>query len=327
MHTEDQTVKLTQEDIYGWPGYRMSVGDISLGITPQIGGRIISLTHKDEELFFAQDEHKGEIYNFENVADLKSEKKRLGFRLWGGDKTWVSPQGTWWEKIPPLEIDAGQYTFTKVEELPTSVTLEMTSLVCRETNLQVTRCIQLRDDESIHLKQTFCNHANEDVRLGIWNVTQMLRPFNVYFPTNKSKIRAYKDEGLIEDAEAKITENNNWVKICCDDNTHFKFGGALDFGVSVALRNYHLDVRQESVETLAFVKLFDIDYGASYAHDAVAEVYNSPKYNYLELEVHAPFYVLKKGEEYSHSQAWRIGRLEGDVTPKQALEALTKGYA
>jgi len=36
-------VKVSKENIYGWEGYRLSVGDINLGVAPQIGGRMISL--------------------------------------------------------------------------------------------------------------------------------------------------------------------------------------------------------------------------------------------------------------------------------------------
>ena len=66
-------VKISKENIYGWEGYRLSVRDISLGITPQIGGRIISLTFEGEELFFVQKEHHDLIFVV-LLFDLEGEK-------------------------------------------------------------------------------------------------------------------------------------------------------------------------------------------------------------------------------------------------------------
>ena len=129
----------------------MTSGEVSLGITPQIGGRIISLTHQEEELFFVQDEFKGDIYDLEVIDDLRAKKREMGFRLWGGDKTWVAPQNEWWEKVPPLDLDAGVYSVNIDENI-----LEMTSPFCRETGLRIIRRITL-DDGLIHLQQTFRN--------------------------------------------------------------------------------------------------------------------------------------------------------------------------
>jgi hypothetical protein len=176
-----------EENIYGWNGYRLEIGDISLGITPQIGGRIISLTYRGEELLFVQEEHKGEVFDFSRVQDLVREKERLGFRVWGGDKTWVAPQSAWWSKIPPLELDAGQYSAHVIDN-----GLEMVSPVCRETGLQIIRQVELHEDQSIVLIETIRNTTDYIIERGIWNVTQVLRPFDVYLPAKKENIRAYK---------------------------------------------------------------------------------------------------------------------------------------
>jgi hypothetical protein len=306
-------MQLNEQNIYGWNGYRLKSGDISLVITPQIGGRIMSLTYQGEELLFVQEEHKGDVFDFSHVEDLAREKERLGFRLWGGDKTWVAPQNAWWSKIPPLELDAGQYSVHVIDN-----GLEMTSPVCRETELQIIRQVELHEDQSIVLTETFLNTTDHKIERGIWNVTQVLRPFDVYVPAKKENIRAYKDEGLIEEAARKIPAQKDWVKIQCDDKTQFKFGGIVNLGLIMALR------KKGENETLAFVREFSIDPQAAYAHDAIVEVYNSPAYEYLEIEVHAPLIKLQKGQETTHRQTWKIVQYNGDASPSFAVDYFSK---
>ncbi len=94
---------------YGWKGYRLVCGPLAIGVAPDLGGRIISLAHEGTELLFVQQEHLGEVFDLDGATDLRALKRRLGFRLWGGDKTWIAPQSSWWEGIPPLDLDAGRY--------------------------------------------------------------------------------------------------------------------------------------------------------------------------------------------------------------------------
>jgi len=288
--------EIKKENIYGWPGFRLTAGEISLGVTPQIGGRIISLTHRGEELFFVQPEFQGEVVDLKIVDDLRAKKKELGFRLWGGDKTWVAPQELWWEKIPPLDLDAGQYDI-KVGFCDVT----MTSPICRETGLQIIRRVELKGDGTVILDQTFHNAGNKPIERGIWDVTQILRPFEVHLPASKDNFRAYNDEGLVEDAQTKIEEQEGWIKISCNDATHFKFGGLIDQGKVTALR-------QKGNEGIKFVRTFEIDANSNYAHQAMVEVYNSPQYPYCEIEVHAPLVRLERGENFSHRQEWEISR-------------------
>ncbi|MBU0468200.1 MAG: DUF4380 domain-containing protein [Candidatus Omnitrophica bacterium] len=302
-------LKIQQENIYGWDGYRLISKDVSLGIIPQMGGRIISLTHQGEELFFVQDEFKGDIYYLDKIDNLRDKKLEMGFRVWGGDKTWVSPQQAWWEAIPPIDLDAGSYSI-KID----GNTVEMQSPICRETGLRIIRRIRL-DDGIVHLQQTFRNETNNLINRGIWNVTQVLRPFEVYLPASRNNIKAYRDEGLNEDASSKISKESNFVKVLCDDNTHFKVGGFIDEGIIVALR-------KTNAGTLAFSRLFDVDLKCQYAHNASVEIYNSKKYNYLEIEVHAPLVTLGKGQEVSHSQTWILKRFDNNIDPEEVFRML-----
>jgi hypothetical protein len=296
----------------GWKCYKLTVGDISVVVAPEIGGRIISLTHQGEELLFVQKEHQGETFNFSKVEGLRAEKRRLGMRLWGGDKTWVAPQKEWWEGIPPLELDAGSY----------EVRLEgngfmMISPVCRETGLQIIRRVNLEKNGTLQLRQEMINKGKDVVHKGIWNVTQLLRPFDVYLPASKSQLRSYHEEDLaLPSHDIVVTEGEGWCKVPCHDNTLFKFGGMVDAGVIIALK-------ESKGTTLALLKTFDLDVDAKYAHASSVEIFNALDYDYLEIEVHAPSMQLKPGDRYHHSQEWRLKRFAVAPSPDQVYETMT----
>ncbi|MBF0533268.1 MAG: hypothetical protein HQL23_09290, partial [Candidatus Omnitrophica bacterium] len=59
------------EKIYGWDGFRIEAGPVSYGVTPGIGGRIMSCRYAGEELFFVQEEYAGQTYDFADCNDLR----------------------------------------------------------------------------------------------------------------------------------------------------------------------------------------------------------------------------------------------------------------
>ncbi len=296
----------------GWKCYKLTAGDVGVVVAPEIGGRIISLTHQGEELLFIQKEHQGETFDFSKIDALRAEKRRLGFRLWGGDKTWVAPQKEWWEGVPPLELDAGSY----------EIRLEgngfmMLSPVCRETGLQIIRRVNLDKTGTLNLRQEVVNKGKDMVHKGIWNVTQLLRPFDVYLPASKINLRSYHEEDLaLPSHDIVVTEIDGWSCVPCRDKTLFKIGGIIDTGALLSLK-------ESNGGTLAFLKTFTLDGDAEYAHFSSVEVFNALDYDYLEVEVHAPLMHLKPGHSCQHSQEWRLKRFTGTPLPNEIYENMT----
>ncbi len=303
---------MEKAQIYGWKGYRLTAGDVSLVVVPDIGGRVISLTYRGEEIFFIQKEYQGQIFDFSGVKHLRAEKRKMGFRVWGGDKTWVAPQKDWWEGIPPLELDVGRY---EVRLEGTGVM--MLSPVCRETGIQVIRRVNLEHDGTVQLRQEIVNKGKETVRKGIWSVTQLVRPFHVYLPAVKNNLRSYHEENLtLPSHHIVVDEKDGWCRIPCQDNTLFKFGGMVDTGAVVCLKEVKGD-------TLAFLKTFELDADAEYLHRSAVEVFNALDHNYCEVEIHAPKMILKPGANSHHAQAWRLRIFKGVVSPDKVYEQLT----
>lgn len=300
--------------IHSWDGFRLSASDVSIVIVPDIGGRILSLSHNGQEILFVQKEHAGEAFDFSGVTDLHKEKQRLGFRLWGGDKTWIAPEKEWWEKIPPLELDAGRY---EVKTGPQQI--EMISPVCRETGLQLIRSVAMQNSGDITLTQTLVNKSRATVHRGIWDVTQLLKPFDVFVPTAQENVRSYhREDPTLPPHNVEVRETDGLSCIPCRDNQMFKFGGGrLKTGAILSLR-------EDSRGTLALLKTFDVGPEAAYLHRSVVEVFNAKDHDYLEVEVHAPAIPLEPGQKTSHSQTWRLNRYPRSMSPRQIFDEMTR---
>jgi len=302
---------LKQEHIAGWNGYVWESGDLSVGVVPELGGRIMSLQFRGEELFFTQQKYAGETFA---LSQLAVNKKNFGFRVWGGDKTWIAPEKLWIDKIPPLDLDAAPYIFS-FDEKERRVT--MVSSICRETGLQITREVQFGEGNDLRLTETIKNESQNAIQRGIWNVTQILRPFEIYFPCDRKEIRLYDDEAFQNClVDNYLEEAEEWTGISCSDDAHFKFGAFLREGKVIALR-------RGPKATIAFSKTFPTIPKAKYAHGSHAEVYNSPYHPYCEIEIHSPLLTLAPGKAFSQSQEWRLQSFLPDIALEQIIKSIT----
>jgi hypothetical protein len=285
---------LQPKNIYGWTGFELTSGDLTVGLTPSIGGRIMSLTYLGHELLYVDSNHAGETFNHLLWNDLAQTKKELGFRVWGGDKTWIAPQSSWLLGSPPLDLDAAPYSLSEEGD-----EVVMTSPICRETGLQVIRRIKL-DKDKLHLTEELHNRSTKAVQKGIWNVTQVKRPCWFEIPTQPGAFRSYHHEDqtlppFIDD----LTPKEGKLKVDCSLGNLFKIGGMPSKGV---LKIY-LSIGDSAI---CWEKKFSYEPTAKYAHKSAVEVFNSSSYAYAEIEIHAPFKVLQPNEFAMLEQTWKI---------------------
>lgn len=285
--------------VCGWPGFERLRGAIRIGIVPQIGGRIMSLQFRGEELLYAPDPASARVPDLGPVDDLAALKRMTGFRLFGGDKTWVAPEWAWLERCPPLDLDAGAYRCTVEAD-----DCVMTSPVCRETGLQVMRRVGFVADVNstdIHLVETLKNTTDKPLERAVWNVTQVARPFNVHVPVVSGGLRSYHlEDTTLPDPLLTPVEKDGWATIPCAGNVCFKFGAIVREGQIVV-------VKATPQGRVVFTRFFDIAPDGAYAHQSMVEVFNSPRYPYGEVEVQAPLSVIPPGGQVSLMQQWRIG--------------------
>ncbi len=284
----------------GWEGSRIGCGALKIVLVPSLGGRIISLRYEGREFLFSDKEHLGETFEFPADIDLAARKRELGFRLWGGDKTWVAPQNEWLEKTPPLELDAGNYALTWEDK-----TAVMTSPVCRETGLRIVRKVHIDEEQTVHLSEEFQNTtADKVIRKGIWNVTQVARPCTFFIPANKGTFRSYhQDDPTLPQVEDIFREADGWVEVPCRTPTLFKCGGIPNEG-QVLVR-----MPLGGPKELVWLKTFTLDVHAQYAHGSAVEVFNSDRLNYAEVEIHAPLVSLDPGASCRFEQQWRFRKM------------------
>jgi hypothetical protein len=267
---------------------------LTLLCLPELGGRIISLKYDQHELFFVQQEHVHERFSLDQLSDFKKSKAELGFRLWGGDKTWVSPQADWVMGIPPLDLDAAPYDAQETAE-----GLIMQSPICRETGLQIHREIRMLGNNALDLIETLINHNEVPVNRSVWNVTQLLRPARVEFSCDYSQVKAFENEGesvLLK--ESLVKQKGDSIQIDCLVPQHFKFGAVPTQGELLTFCDHGI----------LFKRQFAVDPHAQYAHGCAIEVFNSADYNYLEVEVHAPFNRLMPKSFTSLHQHWEFSK-------------------
>jgi len=307
---------MMQDRVHNWDGFRFSTGEIEWFVSPDIGGRILSITVDGRELLFVQKEHAGETFDFSGVTDLALRKKEIGFRLWGGDKTWIAPQNEWLEGIPPLDLDASPYS-----HLLDGEAIVMESPVCRETGLSIKRRISPASGNGIRVEQTITNRSDRPVRKAIWDVTQMVRPFDVWIRSPIERVRPYPEEGGSERYKSDVVlEQDGYSVIRCDAPLHFKYGATPDgIGEVIAVKR-----GGPTEKTVVHTRNFALDPGAPFAHGSCVEVYNSPDYDYMELEIHSPLVTLQPAEHHTHEQIWHFFTFDGTPAIEELLAAIQK---
>ncbi|MFQ5776683.1 MAG: hypothetical protein ACE5IP_01600, partial [Terriglobia bacterium] len=138
-----QPLCLEERDYLGWQAYWIRRGKLELVLTPQIGGRLMRLAWNGADLAFTQKEFHGVVEPLQAVSDLHAKKREFGFRLYGGDKTWLGPQSRWTDAVPFLDLDSGSYTARLEKNSPEEIQLAVVSPVDRETGIEITRTLRL----------------------------------------------------------------------------------------------------------------------------------------------------------------------------------------
>lgn len=279
--------------------WQVAAGEASYAVRPCWGGRICSLAWRGQELLFpptTPPEPLTPPFPGENLAQWK---RRLGFRLWGGDKVWLAPQQAWVEGTPPQDLDCGSWQVGASGSI-----LHLLSPVCRETGLCIERRLTAGTD-SLEVRDSLVNHGREPQRRGIWLVAQLSRPGSVTFAAHSGTLRPYPWEGRSEELFPQVVqEQAGQATILCREAGHFKVGAMLDSG----------EVRARLIlpegPQLELGWRFALANEGDYAHNAAVEVYNSPDQDYFEMEVHAPLRTLKAGERQEFTRSWTCTALD-----------------
>ncbi|OQO89701.1 hypothetical protein B1813_22655 [Saccharomonospora piscinae] len=152
---------------------------LRLGIVPELGGRLLSLSRQDgRELLWRDENLLTDELRFRDGHVHRPVAGSLGDWVnYGGDKTWPAPQG-WesrdqWAGPPDPVLDSGAYAVT-TDVRDGLATVTLTSGDDPRTGLRLRRRFELRDGgDGYRLTLSALNTSGRSVRWALWNVTQL----------------------------------------------------------------------------------------------------------------------------------------------------------
>ncbi len=297
----------------GWDAWRLIREPLELVVVPQLGGRIMGVLWRGQDLAFTQPEREGQLEDLALVTDVRARKREMGFPLWGGDKTWLGPQERWTEGVPFLDLDSGAYEAVFEKQDPDEVVLRLLSPNCRETGVRLQRTITVSTREAgWRLAHRLLNPAAEPVEWALWDVLMVRRPGRVYLPRNPSSpfpagVKEFENEGSLCDLGSCATGTlGSLAVVRCEQARPFKAG--VD-----SVEGWMLGVLDTPAGLVGCSKRMPTFPGSSYPHGCVAEVFNAQRYDYLEMEILGPVVRLAPGDSFTIEE--RVGLFDLDRWP------------
>jgi|APTNR8051073442_1049403.scaffolds.fasta_scaffold03060_5 hypothetical protein len=281
----------------GWNALWIEHGPLTLVLVPQIGGRIMSVIWKGHELSFVNPDCRGRVLDVASIADVHEAKRRLGFVLWGGDKTWLAPQDRWTDGDPFLDLDSGAYDLS-IDRTTGAAT--MLSPICRETGVRIERTVLPGAEPGTwSVASRLINASDRMVVWAPWDVGMMLRPATVFMPTRPNStyprgVRTFDNEGDSTSARDQVLDFvDDIAVVSCRDAVKFKYGVDADVGRILAV------LETGDGGRVGYRKSVPTYRPQPYGHGCVLEIFNASAYSYIEMEVHGPVVSLQPGESFT----------------------------
>lgn len=303
----------------GWKALEIDGGPLKLVLVPQVGGRVMSMQWRGFDLSFTQPERRGLVEDLSSLCDVQAKKRELGLPLWGGEKTWLAPQTRWLDGLPFLDLDSGCYTEEACAAGAQTAIVRMTSPICRESGVQITRTIRVDAGASEWaIRHQIRNLSARVIEWAIWGVAMVLRPGRVYLPRNPSSaypngIKTFASEGQSTRLREKVvSEIGDLAVIACERPGKFKFGvDPAGPAHGAAQWSWILGVfRVTGLGLVGYRKRVPVYPRQTYGHGCIVEVFNSDLYPYCELETHGPVRRLSPGESCELEERHRLCDVE-----------------
>ncbi len=274
-----------------------------------------------QELSFVNSDYEGRIQDVNAITDIHACKRRLGFLLWGGEKTWLAPQDRWTDGVPFIDLDSGAYELSLDDNKGIAT---MISPVCRETGVQIERTLRIGDEPGAwSLTHTLHNRGPKTASWAPWGVAMMEKPATVYLPTRAGShfpqgLRTFEKEGASQEVRNDVVKFvDGTAVISCRDAVRFKYGVDAEVGHVLAV------IEAGPQGLVGFRKSVPTFHPQPYAHGCVVEVFNAADYPYFELELHGPVVTMAPGESFSLAESAMLFDLDqppaGSASIRRAL--------
>jgi hypothetical protein len=318
----DTALALSEDELFGWPAWTITRGDLALSLVPSVGGRIMSLRWRGSELYFVHPELRGRP-----PQAVLAEADGATFPLWGGDKTWLAPQDRWPDAVPFPTLDSGGYELTVERATAEEATVAMLSAVDDASGMQVRRTVSVSVGAvPWTVTSEVTNRSGRTALWAPWDVQMLSRPARVFVPRASDSafpggVRTFADEGESVEARAEVVhEFGSCAAVDCERAVEFKFGVDSSARWALAL------LRGGGGEHLAYVvDARDDPTGPAYPHRCSVEVYNSAGFDYLELELLGRLRPLAPGDSVTLIERRSLLSLATPPTDCGEVEMLVGG--
>ncbi|MDP2517931.1 hypothetical protein [Shimia thalassica] len=281
-----------------WNIQTISSGALDLHCLPGIGGRLWDIEFDGQSFLFQNKDLIGLPVDLDILADLPTRSPQFGFPLWGGEKTWISPDSDWPNSAPFPVLDSGPYCTTHT----TPQRLGLQSQICPISHLQIERDIRLTGANRFSLRHRVTNLGATERYTGNWSVMMLNRPTCIGLGT-----APHGDVNTVfGDPTGRVRRHGGFCLFDCNAPQEFKTGlwntaGRVLMRMETPVGAYVLSCVTSKP-----------DPDDSFAHGKDFEVFNSADYAYCEVEWHSPARTLMPNESLSYQQDFEIQR-EKDV--------------
>ncbi|GAB3614303.1 hypothetical protein [Humibacter ginsengisoli] len=176
----------------------LGAGEVRAVVVPALGGRVLSFSHRGVNLFWRNpDLIDGNLNLLVEQADPLSLGDFSSWQNWGGDKSWVAPQG-WdgddeWHGPPDRVFDAG--AFDVIARSGNGI--GMRSAFDPRTGLRMTRTVTVTS-LGMHVKTSLRNESERARRWAAWEVAQLpVHEADLASPHAGVYVRCHQGSGAI----------------------------------------------------------------------------------------------------------------------------------
>jgi hypothetical protein len=262
---------------------------LELVILPGMGGRLWDVIFQGRSLLYQNPDLLGLPLDEIDLAELPTRSPQFGFPLWGGEKTWISPDTAWADGAPFSALDSDPFRVTSQDKAH----IELTSQICPISHLSVTRRITLKSADAWSIQHSVTNHGHASRATGIWSVMMINTPAKIGVAMNDPEIHP-----VFGDAGSLVEQAANCVIADCGKQQDFKVGLPNPNGEAL------IKISKSGPWMLCSTRPPSPD--DSFTHQYPFEIFNSGDYPYCEAEWHSPKSNLARAETLRFRQDFEI---------------------
>lgn len=299
----------------------LSNGTVTIEITPDIGGRVLSASLVDKPNFLLI----GTAVESDPNPSVTPESNNIPYF---GHETWVGPQSQWWvhqllnpqraatKAVWPPDPFLILAKNTVQEKNAQQVSLQSPNSPISGVAMQKTFSLVEDKPNQIRLDVTAQNIRDSNVAWDIWFNTRVPHTTNVYVPVASMKdVRVeHFTDAIYGPLEHKFSEGIFALENFSPSKHQGRKGKVFiqpAQGWMAAFREQQLLIIQFSLQPK----------NAIHPEQGQIELYQEflndrPEHGLLELEVHAPYKTLKPDDSMSATEVWTLLPYNGEQTPE-----------